>query len=432
MSAVLRPWKGWRVASGECRVENNTAQRIAHGAWRVSLLSSVLCSLIAGLTGCAPQQPKAPQDKPLLAYQNELLDLAFETATMIPIVPHIKDRSKAQAAAVSLCFELDQPQRALRYIEKIGDWRRGAGYADYAFYCAQLGFTNDVQHYLNLAEQISLIADQDWRRDRIKVRIAQTHLLLGQTGHAEHFSSNLEKSEAGKAEQVGAMVCAEDEFDARMAELDALLAIGDFDLTKNALNTCVQFYDRFYDNVLRRTAVEEKVKASWTKIPYNIRIELLSDMAGFSLKHTDAANALRLVNEAKALMDSVTWPVEYHIPIMARLAGLRFRCGETNAARAELLAALDLFDGKQSAIINIDKAETLVSVAEAFQTVEDSAKALAVYKQAVEAAVENPNNRPRAEDISAICLSMAKRSVEPDAALWARIREIKGALGEPW
>jgi tetratricopeptide (TPR) repeat protein len=389
---------------------------------------------VLSLTACSPQQkqPTAPQDKPLAAFQTNLLQTACDVATAIPVIPHIKDRSKMQFAAVTACFKLDQPQRALGCIEKTGDWRRGAGYADYAFYCAQLGFTNAVQHYLNLAEQISLIADQDWRRDRIKVRIAQTHLLLGQTGNAEHFSSNLEKSESGKAEQVGAMVCPEDEFDARLADLDALIATGDFDLTKNALNTCVQFYDRFYDNVLRRTAAEKKVKASWTKIPYNIRIELLSDLAGFSLKHTDVANALRLVNESKVLMDSVIWPVEYHISIMARLAGLRFRCGEMNTAHAELQAALDLFAGKQSEIINIDKADTLIPVAEAFQTMGDTAGALAVYKQAVDAAVENPNNRPRAEDLCSICLSMALNNVEPDEALWKRIKEIQANLGDPW
>jgi hypothetical protein len=117
---------------------------------------------------------------------------------------------------------------------------------------------------------------------------------------------------------------------------------------------------------------------------------------------------------------------------MARLAGLRFRCGETNAARAELQTTLNLFKEKQSEIINIDKTETLIPVAEAFQAAGDIAGALAVYKQAVEAAIENPNSRPRAEDISAICLSMALNKVEPDAALWARIREIQANLGDPW
>jgi hypothetical protein len=408
---------------------------VERGTWNVAsicLLTSVLCSLTSGLTGCAPQQPRAPQDKPLAAFQINLLQTAFDTATAIPVVPHIKDRSKMQEAVVTAAFQLDQPHRALGYIDRIGDWRKGAGYADYAFYSAQHGFTNEVQHYLNLAEQISLIADQDWRRDRIKVRIAQTHLLLGQTERSEQFSANLEKSESGKTEQVGAMVCAEDEFDAQMAELDALIATGDFDLTKNALNACTQLYNRFYDDVSRRTAAEEKVKGSWTKIPYNIRIGLLSDLAGFSLGHTDHTNALRLVNEAKALMDSATWPAEYQIQIMARLAGLRFRCGEADASREELQAALDLFNEKQSEIINIDKAETLIPVAEALQTMADSAGALAVYKQVVEAAVENLNSRPRAEDISALCLSMALNAVEPDEALWSRIREIQANLGDPW
>lgn len=387
-----------------------------------------------GLFGCAPQTEylKAPQDKPLAAFQTNLLQTAFDTATAIPVVPHIKDRSKTQAAVATACFQLNQPQRALGYIEKIGNWRRGVGYADYAFYCAGHAFTNDVQHYLDLAEQISLAADQDWRRDRIKVRIAQTHLLLGQTERSEQFSSNLEKSESGKAEQVGAMVCADDEFDAQMAELDALIATGDFDLTKNALQACAQLYDRFYDDISRRTVSEEKVKESWTKIPYNIRIELLSDLAGFSLEHTDQTNALRLVNEAKALMDSAIWPAEYQIQIMARLAGLRFRCGEADAARAELQVALDLFNEKQSEIINIDKTETLIPVAEAFQIMGDSASSQTVYKQAVEAAVENPNNRPRAEDLSAICVSMAVHGIEPDEALWNSIREIQSGLGDPW
>jgi hypothetical protein len=82
--------------------------------------------------------------------------------------------------------------------------------------------------------------------------------------------------------------------------------------------------------------------------------------------------------------------------------------------------------------VNIYKADTLIPLAEAYQMIAGATDSMAVYKRAVEAAVENPNSRPRAEDLSAICLSMAKRLVEPDAALWARVRELKGALGEPW
>jgi hypothetical protein len=50
----------------------------------------------------------------------------------------------------------------------------------------------------------------------------------------------------------------------------------------------------------------------------------------------------------------------------------------------------------------------------------------------VEEGVENPNSRPRAEDLSATCRSMALHAVEPDADLWKRMRQIGDGLGPPW
>ena len=400
----------------------------------IMALTTVLCLLTSSIIGCAPQKEQiaALQDRSLAAFQTNLLQIAFDVATAIPVVPHIKDRSKAQSAVVDACLILDQPQRALGYIEKISDWRRGAGYADYAFYCVQHGFTNDVQHHLDLAEQISAVADQDWRRDRIKVRIAQTHLLLNNADLAGKFSENLEKSESGKIEQTAAGLCADHDFDKRMAVLDELTASGDFDLTQNALKAYVQLYDRFYTDTTRRTTVEEKLKANWSKTPYFIRIDLLAEMADCSLTHADPQNALRLVNEGADLLADKSWPAEYHIPLMARLAEIRFRCGETDAAGAALQNALVLFDQSQSGIINIDKADALIPVAGAFFATGDTSGALAVYKLAIEAAVENPNSRPRAEDLVSICLSMAVSGVEPDAALWSRIKEVQFNLSDPW
>ena len=428
MRTVLSPSSNVGQASSLSATRKRQAGSLSYIA---TALTAILC-----LTGCG-QRPavkpvRLPHDKPLAAYQNQLLDLAFETATMIPVNPHIKDRSRSQEAVVTASFELVQPQRALGYIEKIGDWRRGAGYADYAFYCAQHGFTNDVQHYLTLAEQISAIADQDWRRDRIKIKISRTHTLLGQTRQADQFSTGVESSESGKVAQVEAMISDVDDFDSQIKNIDDLIASGNFDLVKNALYACAELFNRFYDHAEHRAQAEEKIKASWNLLPLFVRIELLMELSGVALQHTDSPKALELVKEAKAILDGATWSAEYQIPLAARLAGLHFRCGSTNGARAELQATLDLFKEKQSEIINIDKAETLIPVAEAFQVMGDTASALAVYKQAVEAAVENPNSRPRAEDISAICLSMAKYKVESDAALWMRIREIKGALSDPW
>ena len=57
---------------------------------------------------------------------------------------------------------------------------------------------------------------------------------------------------------------------------------------------------------------------------------------------------------------------------------------------------------------------------------------LAVYRTAIEAGSENVNARPRAEDLSATCRSMARYDVEPDAELWARIEGIENGLTDPW
>jgi tetratricopeptide (TPR) repeat protein len=431
MRTSLRPFRKVGQASSLSLIRD---RKQAGSLFHFVAMSSVLCLLSSVLTACSPQQkqPTAMQDKPLAAFQTNLLQTAFDFATAIPVVPHIKDRSRSQEAVVTACLELNQPQRALGYIEKIGDWRRGAGYADYAFYCTQNGFTNDVKKHLNLAEQISSIADQDWRRDRILVKIASVCTLLGDDATSSRLTRDIEPSESGKIEQTHADQCTESAFNTQFEALRRLIATENFDIVKNALSACVRLFDRFYQDAERRSLIEKTIRESWNSLPRFVHIDLLAGMSEAALDHADLDKARELLNDAKTIFDGAGWKPQHGVPIMARLAELRFRCGEAEAARAELRAALELFNGKQSEIINIDKAETLIPVAEAFQTTGDSAKALAAYKQAVEVAVENLNSRPRAEDLSAICVSMARTKTEPDEALWKRIREIQANLTDPW
>ena len=371
-------------------------------------------------------------DKPIAAYQDDLLGLAFKTASAIPIKPHIKDRSLSQEKVVAASLELDQPLRALSYIENIGNWRRGAGYADLAFYSARHGCAGEVQKYLDLAVQISSESDEDWRRDLIRVKIANTYTLLGQTPQADQFETGVVDSESGKVAGVKAMIAGEDSFDEQMKALDALIAPGNFDVAVNALKSCTNLFNRFYDNAERRSLVEDKIKTSWSKLPIFMRIELLTDLAGFALDHADQARALELVNEAQLFMDGSQWLPEYRIPMISKLAELRFRAGDRQKARTDADDLLALFDSQGDKIVNIYRAGTLRLIAEAYQSMGDTVAALAVYKRAVKEGVENPNSLPRAEDLSATCLSMALHGVEPDAELWARIRQISEGLGDPW
>src|SRR6185369_9567197 len=57
-------------------------------------------------------------DKPLEDYRKELLDVAFRAASAFPAHPHLKNRCRNQEAVVDASFQLDQPRRALGYVEK--------------------------------------------------------------------------------------------------------------------------------------------------------------------------------------------------------------------------------------------------------------------------------------------------------------------------
>ena len=107
------------------------------------LTGAVLFIFICGCEG------KIKEDtlpyKPLFVFQIKLLDIAFESATAIPVNPHLKDRSKAQENVIETCLRLDQPKRALAYIEKIENWRRGLCYANLAFYYAKQGYNKEAQ-----------------------------------------------------------------------------------------------------------------------------------------------------------------------------------------------------------------------------------------------------------------------------------------------
>ena len=91
-----------------------------------------------------------------------------------------------------------------------------------------------------------------------------------------------------------------------------------------------------------------------------------------------------------------------------------------------------LYREHASSIVNIDRADVLRSLAETYQVLGDSMTSLSVYRQVIEEGMINPNSRPRAEDLSTTCCSMAILAVEPDSQLWTRIHQIREGLGQPW
>jgi hypothetical protein len=346
--------------------------------------------------------------------------------------PHVSDRSTAQDTVVQACLELGQPQRALRCVGGIGNWRRGTGYADVAFYLVKHGVGKaDVEPYLEQARREAAKAE-DWRRDRINVRIASTLAYLGENQEADRLATDVVPAETGKVPGVKAMVADANGFEEQMKVLDAMVRPGNFDVVRNVLEIYGQMFGRFYTDEQRRSRIEEKIKASWDKLPIFVRIDLILGMSRSALDHGDQAKALELVNVAQGLVDVSEWPVEYRIPVAAKVAVARFLAGDKVKAHADADASRALFGTEGRKIVNVYKAGAIRPLAEAYQAMGDSAASLELYRRAIEAGVENPNSRPRAEDLAATCCSMALHGVQPDASLWSRIHTIQGGLGEPW
>ena len=111
----------------------------------------------------------------------------------------------------------------------------------------------------------------------------------------------------------------------------------------------------------------------------------------------------------------------------------RHRAGERDrSARETSTRLLAAYAYEREQIVDIYRAGALRAIAEAYQAMGDPPARSTSTARAVEEGVANPNSRPRAEDLVATCLSMAR---EPDRArrraLQARMREIRGWSGRP-
>jgi hypothetical protein len=385
----------------------------------------------AAQAGAAAEGDPMP-DLPADAFRLRLLELAFQAASAMPLMPHIKDRSQSQEEVVRACLELDQPRRALRYIEGIENWRKGLALAELAYYCADHGYVGEVQEHLDRAEEIAkqavLEEDQAWRIDRIRSTIAKTHLALGHVEEAARYEAGLEESEAGRVLAIKALYLDAEGFEQRLKAVDQAVESSNFDQLKNALEALVPVFDRFYEDESRREEVQHKLLASWGKLPHQVRLDLVLALAEAALAHGDAEKARALVDEGQKVADGFKSTVEFRVPMLAQLSRMRARAGDAEGARRATDAALSEFERDGAELVDFRRPEVLRPVAEAYQALGHASAALMVYKRAVAEGALNPNLRPRAEDLASTCCSMALSGAEPDAGLWEQLAEIQRGL----
>lgn len=378
-----------------------------------------------------PVKPNQITDITISKTQNDLLDISFNIASSIPVYPHIKDRSRSQQEVVETCLTLGQFNKALEFTWGIENWCKGVCYAKLALYCAKNGYKKQMYNLLKLAYGETDKNIEDWRKSQIKIEIAKVCYWADQYDEVASIEDRLEDSEKGIIDfakvQKNSM-----SFEEQVNNLDRYIATGNFDAIKNSLNTYVELYNEFYPEIDKRNVVEDKIKSSWKPMPIFIRIETLTNLASYSLEHKDVTKTIELIKEAEVLIESYDWPLRHRIPMVSKLLTLRFESGDKNTALGMADSLLMLYQNESNKIVNIYKAETLIPLAESYQAMGNVEKAAKVYGMAIEGAIENPNSRPRAIDLSAVCNSMALNNFKYDKQAINTILNLSLSLSEPW
>jgi tetratricopeptide (TPR) repeat protein len=395
----------------------------------VLLAAGLLCG------GPVAQQTPATEAAAESPAAANLLDLAFQAHADMPLVPHVKNRSRGQHRVVEAALALGMPERAIGYSEQIANWRRALGLADASLHFARSGDPRAAALMTRAQEALAASTGPDsqaWHRSRVLSRIAAARYLLGETEAALEMGAGVSAEERLPLVEAEMATLDAADFDSRIEGALAVVGTGSFDLVHQALVACTRLHGRFYEDAELRRRAAETVTGSWKGLPPMMRLELLLRLAEGAVEHGDGEGAVPYLDQAVDLRAAFQWRPNHFVALSAQIAELRARAGQSERAGDEVAAALEIFQSERDRIVDIDRADALVPLAEAELARGDRDGAARLYALALEEGFHNPNSRPRLDDLTAILCSMATQGFEPDEEMMKELRIRAGSLGAPW
>ena len=370
-------------------------------------------------------------------WRSDLLQLANSAFTRMPLDPHVKNRGRGQMSVVEACLAADRPDLATRIAASIPDWRKGLAHAHCAQWFELHARADEAQRELGIAEQCAAAIradanEQGWRAERILGVVARVRMIRGELEKFAEASKDLGPVDGAVLQEEAALRMPEESFAKWLEQADATIASAQFDPIQATLQSCAKLYRRFYDDTEKRAQLEQRIAEGYSRLPLQVRVKLLVEIGGVAADKKDAAKTIELCDRIDRVLASATWRAEDTVPAFADLAVLFHRGGEVARGKQQLDAAAKAFADGRKSIFDIHRAAALRSLAEAAAAMGDLPRAMQFWRDALEAGVENPNSRPRADDLAATCLSFVKMGVEPDDATGQRMREIATGLAAPW
>ena len=408
----------------------------------LSSIAIVLCG--AGVVQSGSQQGSAPdavaavvaaEDAAKQSPRRALLEFGFEAASAIPRDPHERDRARVQEVVASTFIAIGEPVRAAACALQITNWRKGSVFGDLAIDCARKGLVDSAKTYARYAlEAVAEGRDgvQDWQRDRVRVKAAQAYAWLGDGSKASVLEQGVGEPEMGKVDAVEAAKSDGSDFDTRLEAALAAVNTMNFDLTVNAIESAVELAAKSKGDEARWARIVELLGKTRGRIPRDLELKSYLRLADVRIAQESKDPARALIATATGLRDGARWTPDAALPLSAEIARRLHAVGDAEAARAEIEAGIAGFQAGIEAVADVFRAEAMRPAAEALAAMGAVDRAREVFAALIEEGAVNPNARPRAEDLALTAASLARAGIEPDEAMWARLRGIREGLVAPW
>ena len=377
----------------------------------------------------ATQTPASPPLANLS--RDDLLDLAFQISTSIPIEPFASDRARMQALVAQACIKNGSLIQAIQYASKIEGWRQGELFA---LIGQQYASANETQLACDFAARAMEVAatEIDWRRERIVIETAKLYLQLGDSTKASALVEGATQAELGKIEAARTAIVLQSQLDNQADMFDKAIATKNFDLARGAIEGYLVWLDRVSQDEIRTTRALKAIDDALLELPLDLQVKYGIDLADHLHKNLKRDLAILKLDKATEIFSATTFLPEDIAPLGAMIARARIRLGDESSARLLLQRLYSEYSTRREGIVNLRRATSLRALAEGFCELGDRDDAIACYNLALEEGTINPNARPRAEDLGATCISMAEYGISLTPDLKNRIDTIRSSLTYPW
>lgn len=415
-------------------------------AWRSIAVLVAAAPLAVAQPAVRPGAAMASQegDAPATSEENEalaaspaaLLRFAADAASEMPLMPHVKTRSRLQAEIVEAALDAGEVDLARALVGEIANWRKGLAQAQIAAHLAEHGAGEAARAALERAQEIERTItgerEQGWRRDRVRAHIARAHALLGDLETARAIQARLDPVEAGRLAPLSVRFADADDVPRQLEVLTSIAETGQLAQIQAALEAMAALYGRFAETAEDRTESLDRVRSLWTKLPIQPRVEVLEIFVEHDLADEETEHARALIDEIESMVRGHQWLVEDRVRLLSGLARMRHAAGQPERARALVTESIDAYLEAREEINSVFRGGALRPIAETYAALGDAAGADNAYRRALTEAVVSPNSRPRLEDMVGAVNSMVMAGHEPSKALRAQLVAVAEALGDPW